>query len=127
MCAAHHGLDNLCALIDYNKLQSDDTNARIMKLEPLADKWRAFGWRLIEIDGHDIRQILEALAQAGRTSALPSVILAHTIKGKGVSFMEGGPLWHGSVKLSEDDTRRALEGLGLPADETQRWIHGDIR
>ncbi len=127
MCAAHHRLDNLCALIDYNKLQSDDLNARIMGLEPLGDKWRAFGWHVIEINGHEIKQIVAALTEAGATKDRPSVVLAHTIKGKGVSYMENGPLWHGSVKLSEDDTRRALSDLGLDKGEIDRWIHGDIR
>jgi len=127
MCAAHHRLDNLCALVDYNKLQSDDFNARIMGLEPLGDKWRAFGWHVIEINGHEIKQIIAALTEAGNTKDRPSVIIAHTIKGKGVSYMENGPLWHGSVKLSEDDTRRALSDLGLDKGEIDRWIHGDIR
>lgn len=127
MCAAHHRLDNLCALIDYNKLQSDDLNSRIMGLEPLGDKWRAFGWHVIEINGHEIKQIIAALTEAGNTKDRPSVIIAHTIKGKGVSYMENGPLWHGSVKLSEDDTRRALSDLGLDKGEIDRWIHGDIR
>ncbi|MFO1187078.1 MAG: transketolase [Alphaproteobacteria bacterium] len=127
MCAAHHRLDNLCALVDYNKLQSDDLNSRIMGLEPLGEKWRAFGWHVIEINGHEIKQIIAALTEAGNTKDKPSVIIAHTIKGKGVSFMENGPLWHGSVKLSEDDTRRALSDLGLDRGEIDRWIHGDIR
>lgn len=127
MCAAHQRLDNLCVLIDYNKLQSDDTNANICALEPLADKWYAFGWNVLEIDGHDICAILDALATAGAHEGQPTVILAHTVKGKGVSYMENGPAWHGSVKLSEDDTRRALSELGLPSDELNRWIHGEIR
>jgi transketolase len=127
MCAAHHRLDNLCALVDYNKLQSDDLNARIMGLEPLGDKWRAFGWNVIEINGHEVKQILAALFEAGTTEDQPSVIIAHTIKGRGVSYMENGPLWHGSVKLSEDDTRRALADLGVGKGEIDRWIHDDIR
>lgn len=127
MCAAHHRLDNLCALVDYNKLQSDDLNSRIMGLEPMGDKWRAFGWHVIEINGHEIKQIIAALTEAGATKDRPSVIIAHTVKGRGVSYMENGPLWHGSVRLSEDDTRRALSDLGLEKGEIDRWIHGDIR
>lgn len=127
MCAAHQALDNLCAVIDYNKLQSDDTNARICNIEPLADKWRAFGWNVLEIDGHDMPAILDAFAAAGQHKGRPTVIIAHTVKGKGVSYMENGPAWHGSVKLSDDDARRALADLRLSSDEINRWINGDIR
>jgi transketolase len=127
MCAAHHHLDNLCALIDYNKLQSDDLNANIMGLEPLADKWRSFGWLALEIDGNSVPDILGALKIAEKTAGQPTVIIAHTIKGKGVGFMEGKAAWHGSVKLSPEDTRRALKSLSLPEDEIERWINGDIQ
>ncbi|MBN9555358.1 MAG: transketolase [Alphaproteobacteria bacterium] len=116
MSAAHHKLDNLCAVIDYNKLQSDNHNDAIMRLEPLADKWRAFGWSVAEIDGHDIPAILEALRQAGATHGRPSVIIAHTVKGKGVPYMENIPAWHGSVKLTPAQAEDALTALG--ADRT---------
>jgi transketolase len=116
MSAAHHKLDNLCAVIDYNKLQSDNHNDAIMRLEPLADKWRAFGWSVTEIDGHDIPAILEALRQAGATHGQPSVIIAHTVKGKGVPYMENIPTWHGSVKLTPAQAEDALTALG--ADRT---------
>ncbi len=115
MCAAHHRLSNLCAIIDYNKLQSDDRNANIMGLEPLAEKWRAFGWHVQEIDGHDITVILGALKEAADHTGGPSVIIAHTIKGKGVGYMEGVPQWHGSVKLTPAQAEEALCSLGLPA------------
>ncbi|MGZ5927364.1 MAG: transketolase, partial [Rhizomicrobium sp.] len=117
MSAAHHKLDNLCAVIDYNKLQSDNCNDAIMRLEPLADKWRAFGWSVAEIDGHDIPQILEHLRRAGATREKPSVIIAHTIKGKGVPYMENIPAWHGSVKLTRAQTEDALTALGANAGE----------
>jgi transketolase len=117
MSAAHHKLDNLCAVIDYNKLQSDNCNDAIMRLEPLADKWRAFGWSVAEIDGHDIPQILEHLRRAGATREKPSVIIAHTIKGKGVPYMENIPAWHGSVKLTRAQTEEALTALGANASE----------
>ncbi|MGZ5930303.1 MAG: transketolase [Rhizomicrobium sp.] len=117
MSAAHHKLDNLCAVIDYNKLQSDNCNDAIMRLEPLADKWRAFGWSVAEIDGHDIPQILEHLRRAGATREKPSVIIAHTIKGKGVPSMENIPAWHGSVKLTRTQTEDALAALGANAGE----------
>jgi transketolase len=117
MCAAHHALSNLCIVIDYNKLQSDDRNAAIMGLEPLASKWRAFGWAVTEIDGHDVEQILGAFRSAART-ATPSAIIAHTIKGRGVSYMEDSPAWHGSVKLTRTQAADALRELGASEHET---------
>jgi transketolase len=122
MCAAHHGLSNLCAIVDYNKLQSDDRNANIMGLEPFAAKWRAFGWHAREIDGHDIVEILDAFAEAALTTAVPSVIIAHTIKGKGVSYMEDVPAWHGSVKMKPDETRQALRELGAADADIDAWM-----
>ena len=115
MSAAHHKLDNLCAVIDYNKLQSDNRNDAIMRLEPLADKWRAFGWDVQEIDGHNIPEILDHLRRAGATREKPSVMIAHTIKGKGVPYMENIPTWHGSVKLTRAQTEEALTALGADA------------
>jgi transketolase len=112
MCAAHHRLDNLCVLIDYNKLQSDNSNQAILRLEPLAAKWRAFEWGVAEIDGHSIPEILKAFRRAGATTGRPSVIIAHTIKGKGVPFMENNPAWHGSVKLTRQQLDQALAALG---------------
>lgn len=123
MAAAHHKLDNFCALIDYNKLQSDNANAAIMGLEPLAAKWRAFGWDVAEIDGHDFTQILDALRKAGAASGRPSVIIAHTIKGKGVPYMENIPAWHGSVKLTEAQTKEALTALGANEQEIKGFLH----
>jgi len=122
MCAAHHGLSNLCAIIDYNKLQSDDRNANIMGLEPFAAKWRAFGWHAIEIDGHDRAAILAALAEAAATHDRPTIVIAHTIKGKGVSYMEDRPLWHGSVKMKPDETRQALAELGATETDIATWM-----
>ena len=123
MSAAHHKLDNLCAVIDYNKLQSDNCNDAIMRLEPLADKWRAFGWSVAEIDGHNIPEILDHLRQAGATSEKPSVLIAHTIKGKGVPYMENIPAWHGSVKLTPAQTEEALTALGASAEEIKGLMH----
>jgi transketolase len=121
MCAAHHQLSNLCAIIDYNKLQSDDRNAAIMGLEPLAAKWQAFGWAVTEIDGHDIEQILSALRSPGSCTG-PSVIIAHTIKGKRVPYMEDKPAWHGSVKLTRDQTEEALLALGATKYEVSELL-----
>ncbi|MCX7970265.1 MAG: transketolase [Negativicutes bacterium] len=123
MAASHHRLTNFCAIVDYNKLQSDDLNANIIGLEPLADKWRAFGWRVMEVDGHDHRQLtdgLQAAWQAGR----PTVLIAHTVKGYRVSFMENSPLWHGSVKLSRDEAVRALTDLGCGPDKVEEVLAG---
>jgi transketolase len=117
MSGAHHKLDNLCAVIDYNKLQSDNSNDAIMRLEPLADKWRAFGWAVAEIDGHDIPAILEAFRRAGATSEKPAVIIAHTVKGKGVPYMENVPSWHGSVKFTRAQAEEAIRALGADEDE----------
>lgn len=122
MCAAHHRLGNLCALIDHNRLQSDARTEVIMGLAPLAAKWRAFGWHVQEIDGHDFGAIAAALTAARTTTDRPSVIIAHTVKGKGVSFMEDVPTWHGSVRLSAADTRRALTELGMGEDEISEWM-----
>jgi transketolase len=122
MAGAHHGLDRLCAVIDYNKLQSDNSNEAIMRLEPLAEKWRAFGWAVSEIDGHDIAQILAALRRAGETKDRPSVLIAHTVKGKGVPYMENVPTWHGSVKMTRPQTEEALAGLGAGADEMKELL-----
>ena len=95
MAAAKYGLDNLCAFVDYNKGQIDGLVKDVMPLEPLEDKWRAFGWNVLRIDGHDFTQILDALAKARGTAGRPTVVVADTIKGKGVSFMEGLAKWHG--------------------------------
>jgi transketolase len=124
MCASHHRLDNLCVIIDYNKLQSDDQNANIMALEPLAAKWRAFDWAVAEIDGHDIPTILTTLRRAAATHGRPSCIIAHTTKGKGVPYMENVPAWHGSVKLTEAQADEALRALGASRQEIKDWLDG---
>jgi len=124
MCAAHHRLDNLCAVIDYNKLQSDDLNENIMRLEPLAAKWRAFDWAVVEIDGHDMAQILSAFRRTGLVHGRPALIIAHTTKGKGVPAWEGVPQWHGSVKLTPKQAQEALNALGANAKELAEHIDG---
>ena len=92
--APQHKLDNLIVLIDYNKIQSLDTVSNVMELEPFADKWRAFRWNVVEIDGHDLEQIETALSVLPIEKDRPTCIIAHTVKGKGVSFMEHTVLWH---------------------------------
>lgn len=118
MFAAHHKLDNLCAIIDYNKMQSDDLNENIMGLEPLADKWASFGWNVITINGHDFTEIESAFNIARSYQQKPTVIISNTIKGKGVSYMEGVPTWHGSAKLTVEDISKALSELD--------YSHNDI-
>ncbi len=110
MSAAHYGLDNLCALVDCNGLQIDGETCRIMNSEPLADKWKAFGWNVISINGHDFNEILSALGRARVAARQPTVILAKTVKGKGVSFIENQVNWHG-VAPKPDEVRKALEEL----------------
>jgi len=124
MFCAHHRVHRLCAILDYNKMQSDDTNANIMGLEPLADKWRAFGWHVLEIDGHDYAAIEQAFRDYKLNKFKPTLILAHTLKGRGVSYMEGFPSWHGSVKMSDDDLTRALADLDLAAHEMPAYLDG---
>jgi transketolase len=125
MAAGHYHLDNLCAIVDYNKMQSDDVNERIMRLEPLDAKWRAFNWHVRAIDGHNFREIAAAFAEARATRDTPTVIIANTIKGKGVSYMEGVPSWHGSVKLKPEEIRQALADLGVPQDRQPEYaFHG---
>ncbi len=123
MFAGHNQLNNICAIVDYNKMQSDDLNENIMGLEPLADKWKSFNWHIIEIDGHNNKEIEKAFKKARDTKNKPTVIIAHTIKGKGVSYMEGSPAWHGSVKLSDEDLTQALLELGATDAEIERYIN----
>jgi transketolase len=92
--SAHHKLNNLIAIIDYNKMQSLDTVSETLGLEPLVDKWKSFGWTVIEIDGHDHNEIKVAIDNSENRTSAPLVIIAHTTKGKGVSFMENSVLWH---------------------------------
>ncbi|NJD05703.1 MAG: transketolase [Methylococcaceae bacterium] len=123
LCGAHFNLGKLCAILDYNKLQSDDYLAKVLAVEPLADKIRSFGWHLQEIDGHDPSAIQTALETADRCDT-PSFIIAHTLKGKGVGFMEGRPEWHGSVKLSDADLSQALTDLGASPSEIDGYLNG---
>ncbi len=92
--AGHHGLDNLTVLVDYNKIQSFGRVADILRLEPFADKWRSFGWAVREVDGHDHAALAETLESLPLSAGQPGVLLCHTVKGKGVSFMEDQMVWH---------------------------------
>ena len=111
MSAAHYELDNLVAIVDRNGIQNDRWTHEVMELEPLPAKWSAFGWHTLEIDGHDISQVLVALDEAGRTKGKPTAIIAKTVKGKGVSFMENNPDFHGKAP-SKEQLAQALEEIG---------------
>ena len=124
MFAGHNKLNNLCAIVDYNKMQSDNLNENIISIEPLADKWKSFLWNVIEIDGHDFDDIEQAFKLARLEKNMPTIIIAHTIKGKGVSFMENLPLWHGSLKLSNEDISKALEELSATKEEILEVLNG---
>ena len=102
MSAPHHGLDSLVAIIDRNRIQNDRWTDQVMTLEPLADKWRAFGWEVIEVDGHSVAELLAAFDRAAQTKGRPTVIVAHTVKGKGVSFMEDNADFHGKAPSPEE-------------------------
>ncbi len=102
MFAAYHKVDNLVAIVDYNKIQLDGFVKDIMELEPFADKWRSFGWHVIELNGHDIPALKKAFAEAETLKGRPTVVIAHTIKGKGVSFMENEPKYHGIAPTPEE-------------------------
>ena len=111
MSAAHYKLDNLCAILDVNGLQIDGKTCEVMNIEPITDKYRAFGWHVIDIDGHNIDALLAAFEEAKKIKGKPTMIVARTLKGKGVSFMEGVVDWHGkSPKLEE--LKIALKELG---------------
>ena len=110
LSAAQFKLDNLTAIVDYNGIQLSGWTRDIMNLEPFTQKWQAFGWHVIDIDGHDFDQILSAYQEAEKTKGKPAVIVAHTIKGKGVSFMENNVAFHGKAPTQEE-AERALKEL----------------
>ncbi len=107
--AAHHRLDNLVAIVDYNKIQSLGTVQEVMDLEPFGAKWEAFGWAVRELDGHDLEAIAEALLALPFEAGRPSCLIAHTVKGKGVSFMENRLLWHYRSPQGEEYTAAIAE------------------
>lgn len=110
MYGGYHKVDNVCAIVDYNKIQLDGFVKDILDVAPLADKWRAFGWHTIVIDGNDLVQVKAAFVEAAATKGQPTCIVANTIKGKGVSFMENNPKWHG-VAPSPQEVELALKEL----------------
>jgi transketolase len=112
MSASHFKLDNLIGILDRNNLQLDGPTEQIMSIEPISDKWQAFGWHVIEIDGHNFKEILTALDTAKEVKGKPTLIIAHTVKGKGVSFMEGAVGFHGKAPNKEqyEQAMKELEG-----------------
>ena len=112
--APDHHLDNLCVILDYNGIQLDNFVKKILDLEPVTDKLKAFGWPVLEVNGHDIAQVDKALDQAEATKGGPTFIVAHTVKGKGVSFMENDPEWHGKAPKPEEAVRAIQEIVGRP-------------
>lgn len=111
MFAAHYKLNNLTVFLDYNGLQIDGKNEEVMTVSPVDEKFKAFGWNVLEIDGHNIPEIIDSIDKAKNEKTKPTVIIAHTIKGKGVSFMENKVDWHGSAPNLEQK-EKALEELG---------------
>ncbi len=108
--AAHHKVDHLIAILDYNKFQLDDAVKKICDMEPMDEKWRSFNWHVQEIDGHNFKQIVSAVEEAQEVKDKPCILIAHTIKGKGVSFMENNNHFHG-VAPTKEEAEKALQEL----------------
>lgn len=113
LCAGKHKLSNLVAIIDYNKIQSAGFTKDIQDLEPLADKWRSFGFAVWEVDGHSIADIREAMTRAAGQADKPTAIIAHTVKGKGIGFAENNPKWHHHAKFEKDVLDEINKSLGI--------------
>ncbi len=111
MSASHYGLDNLCAIVDLNGLQIDGRCCDVMNIEPVPDKWKAFGWHTILIDGHNMQEVVDALDEAEKVKGKPCAILARTVKGKGVSIFEGKAEYHG-ITPTKEELEIAIKELG---------------
>lgn len=111
MAAGHYKLDNLCAVVDHNGLQIDGRVEDVMNVMPIAEKFAVFGWNVLEIDGHDFDQILDAFDMARKCKGMPTVIVAETVKGKGVSYMENNAGWHGKAP-NREQAEQAMKELG---------------
>lgn len=112
MSAGHYKLDNLCCILDFNGLQIDGKVENVMNINPIRGKWEAFNWNVIEVDGHDLNALEEAFHEAQTVKGKPSILIARTIKGKGVSFMENQPGWHG-IAPNREQLEKALSELGI--------------
>ena len=111
MCAGKHGLSNLTAIVDYNKQQSYDTTFTIQNLEPFAKKWESFGFAAIEVDGHNVKALRDTFAELPFETNKPNVVICHTIKGKGIPFVEGNLKWHHKSRMTDKDIQSLLNGL----------------
>ena len=111
MAAGHYKLDNLCGILDYNHLQIDGNIEDVVGPEPFPEKFEAFGWHVVEVDGHDFESLAKGFEEARNTKGQPTMIIAHTIKGKGVSFMENNYKWHGSAP-NQEQYEAAMKELG---------------
>lgn len=111
MAAGHYKLDNLCGILDYNHLQIDGNIADVVGPEPFPEKFEAFGWHVVEVDGHDFESLAKGFEEARNTKGQPTMIIAHTVKGKGVSFMENNYKWHGSAP-NQEQYEAAMKELG---------------
>ncbi len=111
MTSAHYKIDNLCVIVDYNRQQIDGWTSDVMNLEPIKDKWAAFGWNVIEIDGHDLKQLMDAYDKAEIVKGKPSVIIARTVKGKGVSFIEKNSVAYHGTAIKKADLDKALKEI----------------
>ncbi len=112
MMAGKHGLDNLAVIVDYNKHQSYASTAEVQDLEPLRDKWESFGFAVRDVDGHDIGDLRRTLADLPFVAGRPNAVIAHTVKGKGVSFAENNMAWHHKSRMAEDELRAVLAEIG---------------
>ena len=124
--APDHHLDNLCVILDYNGIQLDGFVKKILDLEPVVEKWKAFGWPVIDVDGHDIAQVDKALDQAEALKGGPVFVVAHTVKGKGVSFMENDPEWHGKAPKPAEAIRGIKEIVGEPLPDWAQPIVAEL-
>lgn len=115
--ASHHKLDHLIAIVDHNKLQSLDKVDNILTLNPFVEKWQSFGWEVREINGHNMKEIIDVLEKIPFSKNKPSVVIAHTIKGKGVSFMENNPIWHYRIPHTKEEWEIACKELGIDKSE----------
>ena len=124
--APDHHVDNLCVFLDYNGIQLDGFVKKILDLEPITEKLKAFAWAVLEVNGHDIAQVDKALDQAEANKGVPTFIVAHTVKGKGVSFMENDPEWHGKAPKPEEAVRAIREVVGEPVPQWAQPIIAEL-
>ncbi len=125
--APDHHLDNLCVVLDYNGVQLDNFVKKILDIEPIVDKVKAFGWPVLDINGHDLAQIDKAFDQAEATKGAPTFIVAHTVKGKGVSFMENDPEWHGKAPKPNEAIEAIREVVGEPVPASVQPILDELK